>query len=58
MRKMRMLLGSQGRYAKGKMNGWGMMRTADAHEYVGEWTARCAQTSVPQRCRDGRLKGF
>lgn len=27
----------KGRYAKGKMNGWGMMRTADAHEYVGQW---------------------
>jgi hypothetical protein len=26
----------QGGYSKGKMNGWGMMRTAEGFEYIGE----------------------
>jgi hypothetical protein len=27
----------KGTYYKGKMHGWGVMRTADGYEYVGVW---------------------
>eukprot|EP00802_Teleaulax_amphioxeia_P007860 Tamp_07868.p1 GENE.Tamp_07868~~Tamp_07868.p1 ORF type:complete len:289 (+),score=49.99 Tamp_07868:1406-2272(+) len=27
----------KGRYFKGKMHGWGVMRTADGYEYAGSW---------------------
>ena len=27
----------KGRYYKGKIHGWGVMRTADGYEYIGQW---------------------